>query len=241
MMYNSKTIVLVISAFFSLAVLNSEKAVAQSALFNTPSTDVVAEKKVYLEFDFISHLESHRDGGFQTYVAHTVFGLGHNLEAGINVAFTDAFAPDQPVEIQPNAKWQFYANEEKGVAIAAGGILFAPVSNRAGTDTFGMIYSTASKKVKAVYGPRLTGGVYTLVGRANDTGTETGAIVGYEQPLHSKVIFLTDWFTGKNRFGYVTPGFGVTVSKTTLFYAGYSIGNQGRKNNSLFLYYGITF
>ncbi len=71
--------------------------------------------------------------------------------------------------------------------------------------------------------------------------TKTGAIVGYEQPLHSKVSFVADWFSGKNRFGYVTPGFAFTVSKRSLFYAGYSIGNQGRKNNGLFLYYGITF
>jgi hypothetical protein len=236
-----KTIVLVLSAFFTLAVLPSENAVAQSALFNVPSTDVVPEKKTYLELDLISHLESHRDGGFQTYVPRAVFGLGHSLEAGISVTFTDAFAPDQPVEIQPNAKWQFYTNEEKGVAIAAGGILFVPVKNRAGTDTFGMIYSTVSKKVKAGYGPRFTGGAYALVGRANGTGSESGAIVGYEQPLHSRVNFVADWFSGKNRFGYVTPGFSITVSKTSSIYAGYSIGNQGRKNNGLFVYYGITF
>jgi len=241
MMCKLKTIFLALTAFFALAVTNNQNAVAQSTLFNIPSTDVVLEKKTYLEFDFISHLESHSDGGFQTYVPRAVFGLGNGLEAGINVAFTDAFAPDQPVEIQPNAKWQAYANEKKGVTIAAGGILYMPVTNRVGTDTFGMIYSTVSKKVKASYGPRLTGGAYTLVGRANGTGTESGAIVGYEQPLHSKVNFVADWFSGKNRFGYVTPGFAIVVSKTSSFYAGYSIGNQGRKNNGLFLYYGITF
>jgi len=236
-----KSIALTLIGFFTLAVLNSENAVAQSTLFNVPSTDVVAEKKTYLEFDFISHLESHKNGGFQTYVPRAVFGIAKGLEAGINVSFTDALAPNQPIEIQPNAKWQFYANEENGVAVAAGGVLFVPVKNRAGTDTFGMIYSTVSKKVKANYGPRFTGGAYTLVGRSSGTGTKTGAIVGYEQPLHSKVSFVADWFSGKNRFGYVTPGFAFTVSKRSLFYAGYSIGNQGRKNNGLFLYYGITF
>ncbi|HKE57653.1 MAG TPA: hypothetical protein VKB46_13160, partial [Pyrinomonadaceae bacterium] len=87
-----------------------------------------------------------------------------------------------------------------------------------------------------------TGGAYGLLGRVNASGTHSGAIVGYEQPLAtSKVSFVADWFSGKNRFGYVTPGFAITVSKTSLLYAGYSVGNQGRKNNALFVYYGITF
>jgi hypothetical protein len=39
----------------------------------------------------------------------------------------------------------------------------------------------------------------------------------------------------------VTPGFAFTLPKNSVFYAGYSVGNEGRKNNALFLYYGITF
>lgn len=236
-----KTAVMMFGLLFLAATLNKQNAVAQSTLFNIPSTDVVSEKKVYLEFDVISHLESHRNGGFQTYVPRAVFGVGKRTEIGVNVAFTDALAPDQPVEVQPNIKFQFYNNEEKGVAASVGGMLYAPVSNRAGTDTFGMVYTTVSKKVKADKGPRLTAGFYTLLGRLDGTGTKSGAIVGYEQPLSKKVSFVADWFSGRNRFGYVTPGFSFTVSKNSLLYVGYSIGNKGRKNNSLFVYYGITF
>lgn len=214
---------------------------AQSTLFNIPSTDVVAPRKVYLEFDFVSHFESHAKGGFQIYVPRAVVGVAKGLEVGTNVAFTDVLAPDQPVEIQPNFKYQFYNSEKNGVAAAAGGILYTPISHRTGVDTFGMLYSTVSKKFKGTYGARLTGGGYGLVGRADGTGTEGGAIVGYEQPLHPRVNFVTDWFSGKNRFGYVTPGFSFVVTKSSAFYAGYSIGNSGRKNNALFLYYGITF
>lgn len=229
-------------ALLMLAVSGMQTNVrAQSTLFNIPSTDVVPKKKVYLEFDFISHLESHDDGGFQTYVPRGVVGVGKGVEFGINVAATDALAPDQPVEIQPNIKYQFYASEKNGVASSVGGILYAPIVNTAGTDTFGFIYTNVSKQVKGKYGPRLTVGGYGLVGRLDGTGTKGGAMVGYEQPLHSKVKFVADWFSGKNRFGYVTPGFSFTVTGNSAFYAGYSIGNQGRKNNALFLYYGITF
>lgn len=225
----------------ALALAGAAEASAQSTLFNIPSTDVVAKKKVYAEFDFISHLEPHDEGGFQAYIPRVVVGVGNNVEVGANVAFADALAPDQPVELQPNVKYRFYDNEENGVAASVGGILYTPIANRAGVDTFGLLYTTVSKKVKGTYGPRLTGGGYGLVGRANGNGSEGGAIVGYEQPLHAKVNFVADWLSGKNRFGYVTPGFSFTTSSRSALYVGYSIGNQGRKNNALFVYYGYTF
>lgn len=225
----------------ALALAGAAEASAQSTLFNIPSTDVVAKKKVYAEFDFISHLEPHDEGGFQAYIPRVVVGVGGNVEVGANVAFTDALAPDQPVELQPNVKYRFYNNEDNGVAASVGGILYTPIANRAGVDTFGLLYTTVSKKVKGTYGPRLTGGGYGLVGRANGNGSEGGAIVGYEQPLHAKVNFVADWLSGKNRFGYVTPGFSFTTSSRSALYVGYSIGNQGRKNNALFVYYGYTF
>lgn len=236
-----KSILGVLGALSLIVMFAGRETLAQSTLFNIPSTDVVAEKKTYVEFDFVSHLEAHKNGGFQAYIPRVVYGVAKKWEIGANVAFADALAPDQPVELQPNVKYQFYANEKTGVQAAAGGILYTPVAHRAGVDTFGLLYSTVSKKWKGSHGPRLTGGGYGLVGRANGNGTEGGAIVGYEQPLHPKVSFVTDWFSGKNRFGYVTPGFSFTVTKSSAFYAGYSIGNFGRKNNALFLYYGITF
>jgi hypothetical protein len=158
---------------------------AQSTLFNIPSTDVVATKRVYVEFDVISHLESHQKGGFQAYVPRVVVGVANNLEAGANVAFLDTVSPDQPVEFQPNVKYQFYSNEEYGVAAAAGGILYTPIANRTALDTFGLLYTTVSKKFKGDHGPRLTGGGYGLVGRANGNGSEGGAILGLAQRKES--------------------------------------------------------
>ncbi|MBI3652120.1 MAG: hypothetical protein HY231_13955 [Acidobacteria bacterium] len=219
----------------------SRLAEAQSTIFNIPSTDVVGKGKSYFEFDFISHLESHRNGGFQSYVPRAVFGLGKGLEIGANVSFTDALTPAQPVELQPNLKWQCYSSEKSGVAITVGGIAYLPIAHTTGVDKFGLIYSNVSKKFSGKYGPRLTGGAYGLLGRESGLGAKAGAIVGYEQPLHTKIALVGDWFSGANRFGYVTPGLAFTVSKTSIFYAGYSIGNEGRKNNALFLYYGITF
>jgi len=243
-MSKPKSIARTMSALGSLVLLmllQSHTTKAQSTIFNIPSTDVVAPKKVYLEFDFISHFTSHADGGFQIYAPRVVVGVAKKVEAGINVSVVDAFAPNQPVYISPNVKVQLYNNESNGVAVAAGGLLYTPVAHRAGADTYGFLYSVVSKKVKSDYGPRITGGAYGLPGLSDGLGTKGGAIVGYEQPVSKRVSFVADWFSGKNAFGYFTPGFSITLPKSSLFNIGYSIGNHGRGNNALFVYYGITF
>ena len=168
-------------------------------------------------------------------------GVGHNLEVGVNVVYTDGFGVNQPIEIQPNIKWRFYQNEKQGVSAVAGVMLYAPVTHRTGTNTFVMLYALVSKKVAGKFGPRLTGGGYALPGRDDGTGAKSGAMAGYEQPLARRVNFVVDWASGRNRFGYVTPGFSFTTTQHSNLYTGYSIGNQGRGNNALFAYYGITF
>lgn len=218
----------------------SQVTFAQSTIFNIPSTDVVAKQKTYVEFDFVSHLESHDDGGFQTYVPRVVYGLGKGVEVGLNVATTHSAAPTA-VYAQPNIKWQFYANEKSGTAVTVGAIAYTPLRNRSDNDTYGFFYGNASKKVKGDYGPRFTVGGYGLAGYDFAGLDKGGAMVGYEQPVAKRVSFVADWFSGKNGFGYVTPGFSVALPKNSLLNIGYSVGNTGRKNNALFVYYGITF
>jgi hypothetical protein len=234
-----KTFVVVPGAFVALMTLQHGTAVAQSTLFNIPSTDVISKKKVYFEFDFISHLEGHEKGGIQTYATRVVVGLGKGVEAGANLATTHSAAPTI-VYVQPNMKWQFYSNEESGTTVTVGGIGYVPAKDTGLNDSFGFLYGNASKKFKGDYGPRLTVGGYGLVGvdvRGIDKG---GAMVGYEQPLAKKASFVADWFSGKNGFGYVTPGFSFSLPKNSVINIGYSIGNHGKKNNALYGYFGIT-
>jgi len=234
-----RVIVFALSVIGALTILQRQTAFAQSTIFNIPTTDAVAPKKVYFEFDFLSHLESHDNGGFQTYVPRVVVGVGKGVEVGLNVASTHSAAPTI-VYAQPNIKWRFYANEEGGTAMSGGVIAFTPLKDRSVNDSFGFFYGNASKKFKGAYGPRFTVGGYGIAGLSADVD-KGGAMVGYEQPVSGKVSFVTDWFSGRNGFGYVTPGFSFALPKGQLVNVGYSIGNYGRKNNSLFVYYGVTF
>jgi hypothetical protein len=222
--------------------LGASAAKAQSTVMNAPSTDVVAAKKVYLEMDFITNYAwAREDERFANFLPRAVVGVGKNFEVGANVSYTRVPGGGEPLELQPNAKWQFYSNEEKGLAAAAGCIWFVPITHRAGTDTFGQCYSVASKEFKGDYGPRFTGGAYTLVAAGRDQGTRTGAIAGYEQPLSNKLSFIVDWASGDNRFGYISPSLNVTMPRNGALSGGYAIANRGRGRNWLFLFYGQQF
>jgi len=213
---------------------------AQSTIFNVPSSDVQAPRKVYLEADFITHFASYKDGGYQTYGPRVVVGLPGNSEVGVNVFYTRSADP-QPISVQPNFKWQFYSNEKIGVALSVGGLASFPVTHRRGNRTTGLLYVVGSKAFQGTYGPKFTFGGYRLVGPFDQGTDRTGMIAGYEQPVTKKFAFVSDWFSGKNNLGYVTAGTGITLSPQNNIYAGYSFGNQGRGNNSLGVYYGHTF
>src|SRR5437588_1554674 len=218
-------------------------AAAQSTILNTPSTDVVAPKKVYVDMDFITNYAWQRDDDskYVNYAPRVVVGVARNLEAGVNVSFTHVPGGGQPIELQPNAKWQFYQNEQRGLAAAAGCIWYLPITHRAGTDTVGQCYSVASKKVSGDLGPRFTGGGYVLIGANKAERTKAGATVAYEQPFSKRTGLLLDWLSGDNRFGSVSPGLYILTPHNGSLSAGYTIANHGRGKNALFVYYGTQF
>ncbi|HKP39355.1 MAG TPA: hypothetical protein VJT71_21030 [Pyrinomonadaceae bacterium] len=234
--------VLHLSAAVLFFIFTASTTSAQSTVMNAPSTDVVSARKVYLEMDFITNYAWARgDERFANYLPRAVVGVGKNIEVGANVSYTRVPGGGEPLELQPNAKWQFYSNEEKGLAASVGCMWFVPVTHRSGTDTFGQCYSVASKRFKGDYGPRFTGGAYTLIAASRDQGTRTGAIAAYEQPLANRLSFIVDWQTGDNRFGFISPALNVSTPRNGNLSAGYAIANRGRGRNWLFLFYGQQF
>src|SRR6266850_1191824 len=226
---------------FLCCVLGQSTIDAQTTLMNVPSTDVVAARKIYLEMDFLTNYAWQRQGSFQNYIPRAVVGVGRNLEAGINVSYTRiSDEVSQPLEVQPNIEWRFDSNESRGVAAAVGGVLYAPVTHRTGTKTLGQCYAVTSRKLNGKYAPRFTGGGYGLIS-AGDEKTKAGAIVGYEQPLTEKILLIVDWFSGDNRFGYVSSGLSFTTSKKSALTTGYAVANHGRGKHALFAYYGVQF
>jgi hypothetical protein len=237
----------------------SGRAKAQSTIFNIPTTDTVAKRKGYFEFDFMPQAPAAGDSRTYMYNPRVVVGAPGNVELGVNFPiFNTRGAGDSTTVtyIQPNIKWRFYADEKTGVALAAGALLNTPLNRRSGQDTWGMVYGLMSEKIKAGnFGPRFHAGPYGVVSANQDyskgavsfVGPRSGMIVGYEQPVQSKISIVADWYSGKNNLGYFTPGISITLPHNGLLNAGYSIGNDSwansnaTKNRYLFFYYGITF
>jgi hypothetical protein len=232
---------------------------AQSTIFNIPTTDAVAKGKVYAEFDFLPQVPGNDDSRIYLYNPRLVVGAHGNFEFGVNLPIYSTKTPGASATngyIQPNAKWKFYNNDDAGVAAAVGGLLNTPINNRSTQDSWALLYGLISKKVKTGdYGLRFHAGPYAIVsanqnpdnGPVSFAGPRAGLILGYEQPVHPKVSIVADWFSGKNGFGYFTPGISISLPGSGLLNAGYSIGNDSwadsnaSKNRYLFVYYGVTF
>jgi len=240
-------------------VVAAQTAMAQSTIFNIPTTDTVAKGKGYFEFDYLAQAPG--SGSTRTYLYNPrlVVGAGPNAEVGVNFPTYHTSGMSSGANlgyIQPNFKYKYYNNDDKGVALAGGILWNTPLNQRSGQDSFGLLYTEFSKKVKSGnYGPRITAGPYGVVGANQDstkgpvsfTGPRAGAIVGYEQPIHPKASIVADWFSGKNGLGYFTPGVSITLPGSGLLNVGYSLGNNSwensnaAKNRYFFAYYGVTF
>jgi hypothetical protein len=242
-----------------MSVLFLERAMAQSTIFNIPTTDTVAKGKVYAEFDFMAQVPDTDVSRTYLYNPRLVVGAPGNLEFGVNVPiYNTRFSGESATNgyIQPNAKWKLYNNEDAGVAMALGGLLNTPLNGRSGQDSWGLLYGLVSKKVKSSdYGPRFHAGPYGIVSANQDPndgpvsflGPRAGVILGYEQPVHKRISIVADWYSGKNSLGYFTPGISITLPGSGLLNAGYSIGNDSWEdgnatgNRYCFVYYGVTF
>jgi hypothetical protein len=246
-------------SFILISVLFCGQARAQSTIFNIPTTDTVSEGRAYAEFDLLMQAPKLDISRTYLYNPRVVVGAPGNLEFGVNFPIYDTKISGDSVTngyIQPNAKWKFYNNDDMGVALAVGGLLNAPLNNRSAQGSWGLMYGLISKKVKTGdYGPRFHAGPYGIVsanqnpddGPVSFLGPRAGVILGYEQPVHSAISIVADWYSGKNGFGYFTPGISIILPKSGLLNVGYSIGNDSwenanaTRNRYFFVYYGVTF
>jgi len=234
-----------------LFVVTAQTGLAQSTIFNIPTTDTVAKGSAYFEFDFLAQAPGTGSTRAYTYNPRIVVGLSDKVEAGVNFPISNYSGSPEPNKfgyVQPNMKVKYYNNDDAGVALAAGILWHTPINQRDGQDSWGLAYTQVSKKVKSGnYGPRVHAGPYGILGATESFGPRAGVIVGYEQPIHAKASIVADWFSGKNFFGYFTPGVSITLPGSGLLNIGYSLGNNSwedsnaAKNRYFFAYYGVTF
>ncbi len=223
-----------------VAVGFASAASAQMTIFNIPSTDTLPKRSFYNEGDLRTKSVYYNDGGVRSYGVRTLYGLDHKTEIGVNAFYTTSIAAPFG-EVQFSVKRNLYSNERHGVAASTGAMMFVPLQKQAGVHSSIMIYGNVSKTIPPLKGARVTSGIYTVFGGGNGFGTRTGAMIGYEQPFVKKFSFVGDWFSGRNRFGYVNAGLNYAISKRQFILVGYSFGNSGAGNEALNVYYGYTY
>lgn len=191
---------------------------AQQTVFNVPSADVLKRGKVYFELDVTAAPVS----GDVAATPRMVFGLGRNFEAGFNLgAFSTASGT--VANFVPTIKWKVHEWTKQGVSLLVGDNMFVPLestSYRAGN----YVYVQLSKQWKLT---RATGGVYHFTRGVVAGGSRAGGQFSLEQTLTPKVALATDWYTGNNAVGYVTPGLIWKLSPKVTLYPSYQIGNRG--------------
>lgn len=204
---------------------------AQQTIFNVPSTDVLDRGKVYAELDVsFKPSDSVAVNKFSSFVPRVVVGAGSNVEIGLNLIGNIQPGADSTTLV-PAIKWKPYQGKTNGIAIVVGDHLFLPVRNR-GYNAGNYVYAEISKTFKG--GTRVTAGGYDFTRNVVAAANRAGGQFGFEQPLHKKVTFAADWFTGKHGAGYFTPGLVLKLSPKVTGYAGYSIGNQNPSNGNHF-------
>lgn len=215
-------------------------AAGQTTIFNIPTPDTLPRGSWGLEVDFITKPVSYGDGGYQTYGYRVAYGLTNDTEIGSNF-YATYDGSETAAQAEFSLKQRVYQNEDHGLTVAGGAVVFVPLRARNGDKTAVMAYGNVGKTIQSLKGMSLTGGVYYVFGGSTDFGDRTGLMVGMVQPVTNRVSFIADWFSGKNRLGYASAGFNYNITKRQYLLTGYSFGNSGRGNNAFAAYYGITF
>ena len=218
--------------FVMLAGGIARTARGQQTIFNVPTADVLDKGKLYLETDWLWRPS---DPAFAAgSPIRGVYGLGGNVEAGVNIAGIATPGPSKPAAV-PNVKWQPLKIDAFSITTGAFGQFFF----RGAEDgkTSGMAYSHAAWKLPT--GTRLTAGGFWASSGYASPGATGGGLFGLEQPIGEHVTLAADWYTGNSSLGYVSPGLIVTTGGFVL-YAAYSIQNGHSKGNGLLLELGFN-
>jgi hypothetical protein len=221
----------------AVCLLTACGTMAQTAIFNAPSTDTQDADTTNISADLSAHFASYRKGGFATYGPSMIHGLRDDLELGLNLYFTRHEGPDA-AELQPHIKWRFLDEDKAGIAVAVGSVLFLPLNDAAGSRPHVVLYANAARSFKDL---RLTAGGYHVAGAEEGFGNRSGGFAGLEKPLNDKITFVADWISGNNKLGHGTAGIRFAVTSAQTLELGYSFGNTRYGNNYLSAFYSFDF
>lgn len=219
---------------------------AQQTIFNVPSPDVLAAKKLYMETDNYFRVWDTNSGHTAFTYLRGVVGVGKNMEVGINMGAADLrHASNSTPFIDAAVKWRPILYEIVPTAKSPGNIGLYLGTN-AGVcfhgDTQGrtrnLTYAAGTLKLPTLQ-TRFDVGPYFAT-KYEFGERRFGAMLTAEQPIPviNGLEIAADWISGDG--GYFTPGFIYNRWNFT-FYVGYGLANTGRTDDLMTLELGYTF
>ncbi|PYT00499.1 MAG: hypothetical protein DMF63_08000 [Acidobacteria bacterium] len=211
-----------VAIFFLVA-----RSTAQQTIFAIPSSDVLDQGKVSVEFAAAFKVNDEPTlRKFSSFVPRLIVGLGKNVEIGF--ALTGNIQPgvDAPT-LGTGIKWKFY--EKRDFAFYVGTNFYIPIKHRA--------YKAGSTSYvgvsKSIGKARFTGGAYLSTRNVfAQHATRGGGLFGFEYTINKKIGFAADWINGRHAFGFLTSGLVYKPrSKVSTLWA-YSIGNNNAKRGN---------
>ncbi|HEX4440614.1 MAG TPA: hypothetical protein VH854_11125 [Thermoanaerobaculia bacterium] len=197
---------------------------AQQTIFNVPSTEVLEKRQTYVELDLLGRPQ---DPSFLQPSLRTAYGLGAQLEAGLNLDGFEVPGRSEPA-LHPTVKWRPWHDSRFALVTGAIGQFFA----RGSRDGPPGVLGYAEGSWAAPTGTTITaGGYWATSGYAADD-PQAGPLVAVEQKLGEHVRLVADWVGGENDLGYVTPGVTVELDPWTL-QLGYSIKNGDARGDAV--------
>jgi hypothetical protein len=219
-----KPLLMVLCLFFSAF------AVAQQTILNIPSADVLDKKQIYSRSD-TSYFPSPE---VATVAPNFIFGLGHSIEAGVNINAFGIPADFANRAIVPNIKWKFFSSKAEAPLhfdMYAGDQLFVPTFHRtfnAGNYLYAAGALTIHKNTRFTLGGWDSANAFAI-------GNRGGGMLGLEHTIaHQKernlVTLAADWQSGQASNGALALGVMFFPTDRLMIIPAFQIANSGDHN-----------
>jgi hypothetical protein len=222
-----------------LTAVTARPLLAQQNLFNIPSGDLTPRGKFFFQHqtNFYSPTNTESKN-------HFVYGLGSGFEAGVNVVnlkidwrnryrntdFLTVNNSDRSVPLKPLIQLtgqKFFFLGDKFKSTVGTQVGFSAV-NLGGTRLTHFTYNTwvyePKPHAKLVVGPYLTD--RGTVGGGNNVGV----LVGFEYPVHKRLLIMGDFISGNNATSVSVLGFNFLATNRLQLCLGALVPNPGSGN-----------
>ncbi len=214
---------------FSFAFLYffAQPADTQQLIISVPNADVTHKNEFILTTE--SQIKTHPDAGSENF-AFLTYGIGHDTEIALSAYNLKVPGRNRNIAIAPGFKTskqilkeKFHAREIK---VTVGQMV--PISLQGegvGSWTYGHV-SAKIPKLNTHVTAGLNAGTKQIFGR-----NQVSAMLGVEQPLTKKLMFVADWVSGTHDFAALAAGFQYNFTPRTALVLAYKIPNNRRSGS----------